>query len=247
MMAKYLWQALMEIDVREVLGSVVASTLVMNRPGDQVAPVEGGMLMAANIPNAVFKELPPGDHLDGDLEEVTSSILDFVLGEHVPRPSTQRTLVTVMFTDIVHSTEAVIAQGDERWGRYLDVHDEVVGQNLARFGGRRIKNTGDGVFAVFTGPTWAARCALELVPALATRHINIRVGIHTGECERRGDDWSGVGVHIGARVAGVARPGEVLVTRTVRDLSAGSDFVFEDRGEHQLRGIDDEWRLFRIR
>ena len=147
---------------------------------------------------------------------------------------------------IVGSTEALSAQGDERWRRRLDTHDEIMERHLSAFGGRKINQAGDGVFAVFDGPTKAARCALELVPALATRGIPIRAGVHIGECERRGDDWSGVSVHIGARVAAIAGAGEVLVSRTVRDLSAGSGLMFEDRGSHQLKGVPEEWQVFRV-
>ena len=246
-MAKYLWKALMEIDVRDVLGSVEAPTLVMNRPGDQIAPVEGGRLMAAGMPNATFREGLPGDHLGGDVGEVSSAILDFVIGDQQAALPAHRTLATIMFTDIVSSTEALSAQGDQRWRQNLDIHDEIVERSVARYGGRKVKSTGDGVFAVFDGPTKAAHCALDLVPSLATRNISIRAGVHTGECEQRGDDWSGMGVHIGARVAAMAGAGEVLVTRTVRDLSAGSDLTFEDRGSHQLKGLPEQWHIFRVR
>jgi pimeloyl-ACP methyl ester carboxylesterase len=246
-MGKYLWQALMEIDIREVLGSVEAPTLVLGRTGDQIAPPEAARAMAEAIPNAVFQELTPGDHLGGDPQELAAAILAFVIGERPAAPSTDRTLATVLFTDIVSSTEALAAQGDQRWRHHLDVHDDIIDRYLAAFGGTKVKSTGDGVFAVFDGPTRAARCALELVPALATRNIAIRAGVHTGECERRGEDWSGVGVHIGARVAALADAGEVLASRTVRDLSAGSDLVFEDRGLHRLKGVPEEWQLFRVR
>jgi class 3 adenylate cyclase len=198
-MAKYLWKALMEIDVRDVLGSVDAPTLVMNRPGDQIAPVDAGRAMAARMPNAIFREGLPGDHLGGDVAEVSSAILDFVIGDQrAPQPA-HRTLATIMFTDIVSSTEALSAQGDRRWRQ------------------------------------------------IATRNMSIRAGVHTGECEQRGDDGSGMGVHIGARVAAMAGAGEVLVTRTVRDLSAGSGLTFEDRGSHRLKGLPEEWDIFRVR
>jgi class 3 adenylate cyclase len=246
-MGKYLWQALMEIDVRDILGSVEAPTLVLGQAGDQIAPLEAAKAMAASIPNAIFNELLAGDHLAGDPEVLTSAILDFVIGAQPTLPATQRTLATVLFTDIVNSTEVLSEQGDARWRHNLDVHDEVIARHLSKYGGSKIKDTGDGVFAVFDGPTKAAHCALELVPALATRNINIRAGVHTGECERRGDDWSGVGVHIGARVAALAGSGEVLASRTVRDLSAGSDLTFEDRGTHRLKGVPEEWQLFRVR
>jgi class 3 adenylate cyclase len=246
-MATLLWKALMEIDVRDVLASVDAPTLVLHRPGDRVAPVEAAELLAAGLPNAVFRALPPGDHMPHEImEPLVAEILGFVVGESRRAPSTERMLATVLFTDIVGSTESVTAQGDERWRRRLDAHDEIVDRHLAASGGHKVKDTGDGMFATFDGPTKAARCALDLVPDLATRGIRIRAGIHIGECERRGDDWSGLAVHVGARVAAQAGAGEVLVTRTVRDLSAGSGLGFEDRGSHELKGVPYEWQLFRV-
>jgi class 3 adenylate cyclase len=246
-MAKHLWQALMEIDVREVLGSVGAPTLVLHRPGDRVASVEAAAAMTAALPNAIFRELPPGDHVGADLvDQLADAIFGFVVGEQGVAATTDRVLATVLFTDIVGSTESLSAQGDERWRYQLDAHDEIIRRHLSTFGGRKVNQAGDGVFAVFDGPTKAARCALDLVPALATRGIRIRAGVHIGECERRGDDWSGVSVHIGARVAAMAGAGEVLVSRTVRDLSAGSGLVFEDRGTHHLKGVPEEWQIFRV-
>ena len=246
-MAWHLWQALMAIDVRDILGSVDVPTLVLHRRGDRVVPFEAGAALADRMPNATLRELPPGDHVSFDLNDLLASeILGFVAGETRFVPSTERVLATVLFTDIVSSTETVSAQGDERWRQQLNAHDEIVDQHLSRYGGRKVKQTGDGVFAVFDGPTKAARCALDLVPALATRGIRIRAGVHIGECERRGDDWSGVAVHVGARVGALAGPGEVLASRTVRDLSAGSGLTFEDRGQHRLKGVPEEWQLFRV-
>lgn len=247
-MGKHLWQALMELDVREVLGSVATPTLVLHRPGDRVVQFEAGAAMAAALANGTFRALPEGDHLAADITDVlVAEVLGFVVGEpSTVASSPERVLATVLFTDIVGSTEALSAQGDERWRRRLDAHDEIMERHLSAFGGRKINQAGDGVFAVFDGPTKAARCALELVPALATRGIPIRAGVHIGECERRGDDWSGVSVHIGARVAAMAGAGEVLVSRTVRDLSAGSGLMFEDRGSHQLKGVPEEWQVFRV-
>ena len=155
-------------------------------------------------------------------------------------PTSERMLATVLFTDIVGSTEQLSSQGDSRWRHQLDVHDQLVDRSLSKYGGRRAKNTGDGLFALFEGPTKAARCGLELVPALATRGIRIRVGIHTGECERRGEQWSGMAVHTGARIGGMAEPDEVLTSRTVRDLSAGSGLRFESLGAHRLKGLAEE-------
>jgi class 3 adenylate cyclase len=245
--ARYLWEALMEIDVREVLGSVKARTLVLHRPNDRVASAAAAAGMADALPDAVYRELPDGDHVFWDIVDVLAeAILGFVVGDQRPAPLDERVLATLLFTDIVGSTEALAAQGDEAWRRQLDAHDEIIERQLVAFGGRKVNQSGDGVFAVFDGPTKAARCALELVPALANRGIRIRAGVHIGECERRGDDWSGVSVHIGARVAAMAGAGEVLVSRSVRDLSAGSGLLFEDRGSHRLKGVPEEWQIFRV-
>ena len=153
--------------------------------------------------------------------------------------------MTVLFTDIVGSTEQLSAHGDSRWRHQLDTHGRLVAKVLSRYGGRRAKHTGDGVFALFDGPTKAARCGLDLVPALASG-IRIRAGVHTGECERRGDEWSGLAVHTGARIGAFAGPGEVLTSRTVRDLSAGSGLVFESLGAQHLKGIPEETDVFRV-
>ena len=207
-MASWLWQALLEIDVRGVLGSIRAPTLVLARPGDHMAPFEAAAALAAGIPGADFKALPDGPH--GLIDDALgSAILDFVTGR--PRDAAdERMLKTVLFTDIVSSTELLGARGDAHWRHQLDAHDKLVDSVLAKYGGSRAKHTGDGVFAVFDGPTKAARCGLELAPALASRGISIRAGIHVGECERRGDEWSGMAVHIGARIGALAGPDEVL-------------------------------------
>jgi class 3 adenylate cyclase len=153
----------------------------------------------------------------------------------------------VLFTDIVGSTEQLSAQGDSRWCHQLDVHDTLVDRTLAKYGGRREKHTGDGVFAIFDGPTKAARCGLELIPSLATQGIRIRAGVHIGECERRGSEWGGMAVHVGARVGALAGPGEVLTSRTVRDLSAGSGLAFESLGPQHLKGVPEDIEVFRVR
>ena len=158
----------------------------------------------------------------------------------------ERILTTVLFTDIVGSTEQLSAQGDERWRHQLDIHDALVETLLAKYGGKCAKHTGDGIFALFDGPTKAARCGLELVPALATRGIRIRAGVHVGECERRGEGWCGMAVHVGARIGAMAGPGEVLASHTVRDLSAGSGLTFEDLGAHQLKGLPQDMNVFRV-
>ena len=200
--------------------------------------------MAAAIPGAEFKTLAPGPH--GLIDDtLASAILDFVTG----RPSVavdERVLKTVLFTDIVSSTELLSARGDAQWRHQLDAHDKLVDSVLAKYSGSRVKHTGDGVFALFDGPTKAARCGLELAPALASHGLSIRVGIHMGECERRGDEWSGMAVHIGARIGAMAGPDEVLTSRTVRDLSAGSGLRFESLGFRHLKGLAEETELFRV-
>jgi class 3 adenylate cyclase len=245
-MAAMVMKAAAEIDVRNILHTVKTNTLVLARPGDQVVAFDASEALAAAMPNAVFRALPPGAHGDLDIDDsLATETLNFVYG---PRKnlSSERVLATVLFTDIVGSTEQLSSQGDSRWRHQLDVHDQLVDRSLSRYGGRRAKHTGDGVFALFDGPTKAARCALDLVPALAARNIPIRAGVHTGECERRGEEWSGVAVHTGARIGALAGAGEVLASRTVRDLSAGSGLTFESLGPQRLKGLPEEVDVYRV-
>jgi class 3 adenylate cyclase/alpha-beta hydrolase superfamily lysophospholipase len=244
--AKLWWRATMEVDVRAVLGSVRVPTLVLARQGDSLVPIESAVALAAAIPNAQFHELPAGAHNPFDIaHEFAEQLLRFLV-DQPDVPVEERLLKTVMFTDIVGSTEQLSASGDANWRHRLDVHDKAVGSLLEKYGGRRAKHTGDGIFALFDGPTNAARCALDLVPAIATRGIRIRVGLHTGECERRGDEWSGLAVHTGARIGALASAGEVLASRTVRDLSAGSGLIFESLGPQSLKGLPEEVDVYRV-
>lgn len=243
-MAAMLMKAFAAIDVRDILDTVQTTTLVLARPGDQVAPVEAAEALAVKLPNAEFRALPPGPHATFDSALATEA-LGFVCGP-VNAPVSERVLCTVLFTDIVGSTEQLSSQGDSGWRLQLDVHDQVVDRSLSKYGGRRAKHTGDGIFALFDGPTKATRCALDLVPALAARGIRIRAGVHIGECERRGDEWSGLAVHTGARVGAMAGTGEVLTSRTVRDLSAGSGLRFESLGAHRLKGLPEDTEVFRV-
>jgi pimeloyl-ACP methyl ester carboxylesterase len=247
LMARLMWQAVAEIDVRGVLGSVRTPTLVLTRRGDRIAAFEGAVELAERIPNAELKEFAPGEHYASDLVDLfAEAVLNFV-GQQADATPADRVLSTVLFTDIVGSTELLAAGGDDHWRRALDDHDRLVDNVLSRYGGRRAKHTGDGVFALFDGPTKAARCGLDLVPALATHGIPIRAGVHIGECEKRGDEWSGMAVHVGARIGAMAGAGEVLTSRTVRDLSAGSGLVFEGLGLHRLKGLPEDTEVFRVK
>lgn len=246
MMAKLGWQAFMDIDVRSALAAVQAPTLVLARPGDRLVPFEAAAAMAAAIPNAQFHSLSPGSHNGFDiLDDLSEHVLGFI-SDNPSAPIDERVLKTVLFTDIVGSTEKLSARGDARWREELNNHDRLVDHMLAKYGGFRANHTGDGVFALFDAPTKAARCALELVPALAARDIPIRAGIHTGECERRGDEWSGMAVHVGARIGASASTGEVLSSRTLRDLSAGSGLVFEGIGPQRFKGLPEDIDVYRV-
>jgi class 3 adenylate cyclase/pimeloyl-ACP methyl ester carboxylesterase len=246
-MAKLRWRTFMDVDVRGVLASVAAPTLVSARPDDRFVPIEAAQALAAAMPNARFAPMPAGSHNAFDVIDVLcDAVLEFI-GKSPNQPADERVLKTVLFTDIVGSTERLSAQGDTRWRHQLDNHDNLVDHVVATFGGQRANHTGDGIFAIFDAPTRAVRCALELVPALAARDIPIRAGLHTGECERRGDEWSGMAVHTGARIGAMAGAGEVLTSRTVRDLSAGSGLVFESLGPQRLKGLPEDIDVYRLK
>jgi class 3 adenylate cyclase len=236
-----------EVDVRDVLPTVRVPTLVMHREGDRDAVVDEGRYIAARIPGARFVELHGKDHLPwiGDQDEALDEIEEFLTGVR-PIPQPDRVLATVLFTDIVRSTEMAAALGDERWRDLLARHHAAVRTELARFRGREIDNAGDGFLASFDGPARAVRCASAIISALRDLGIEVRAGVHTGECEVMEGKLTGLAVHIGARVAALAVPGAVLVSSTVRDLVAGSGLAFVDRGLHALKGIDGEWRLFAV-
>jgi class 3 adenylate cyclase len=237
-----------EIDVRHVLPSIRVPTLIMMRTGEGGGRMQEAGYMAAQIPGAKLVELSGIDHLAWVGESVDPSvdeIEEFLTGvRHAPEPD--RVLATVLFTDIVGSTERATALGDRRWLEVLAHHDTIVRQELARFRGHEVKTTGDGFLATFDGPARAARCACAIVKAVRPLGLEIRAGLHTGECELVGDDVGGIAVHIGQRVSSLAGPGEVLASSTVKDLVAGSGLTFEARGEHVLRGLPDQWRLFAV-
>ena len=244
-MVRALCQAVMETDVRDVLPAVQAPTLVLHR-GDDVIPVAAGRYIAERIPDARFVELAGRDHhpAAGDAEAVLDEVEAFLTGaRHAYDPD--RVLATVLFTDIVGSTEHAARLGDRRWLELLGDHDRLVRGQLERARGRAVKHTGDGVLATFDGPARAVRCAGAIRDAVHQLGIEIRAGLHTGECELIGQDVGGIAVHIGQRVSALAAPDEVLVSSTVKDLVVGSGLRFEERGAHALKGIPDRWRIFR--
>jgi class 3 adenylate cyclase len=235
-------------DVRAVLPLIQAPTLVLHRAGDRIVPVDQGRYLGQAIPNARFVELAGEDHIPfvGDADAIVDEVQEFLTGAR-PIPDTDRVLATVLFTDIVGSTERAAALGDRSWRELLQQHHALVRSELARFRGVEIDTAGDGFMASFDGPARAIRCACAIQDAVSQLRLEIRAGVHTGECERIGDKLSGIAVHIAARVAGTAGPGQVLVSQTVRDLVAGSGIEFEDRGEHKLKGVSETWRLFAVR
>jgi class 3 adenylate cyclase/pimeloyl-ACP methyl ester carboxylesterase len=232
------------IDIRPVLGAISAPTLVVHRTEDRVADVHHGRYYAEHILGARYVELPGEDHWwwIGDAQAVIDEIQEFLTGRR-HQPEIERVLKTVLFTDIVQSTEEATKLGDRRWREVLDKHDHAIRLELDRYGGHEVKTTGDGFLACFDGPARAIRCAQAIAVSASRFGIDIRAGLHTGECELRGDDLAGIAVHIGARVAALASAGEVLVTSTVRDLVAGSGIVFADHGRHSLKGVPGEWEL----
>lgn len=240
-------QANFDSDVHRVLPSIQAPTLVLHRRGNRHVGTEHSRYLAERIPRAAFRELP-GDALTmaaGDGDALADHIQEFLTGIR-PGAVSDRVLATMLFTDIVGSTKKVGELGDRAWLRVLESHDEIVRSELERFRGREVDNAGDGFLATFDGPARAIKCAVELVMALRGLGVDIRAGVHTGEVSVRGDGISGIAVHTGARVAALAQPGEVLVSSTVKDLVAGSGTQFEDRGEHELRGVPGTWRLFSV-
>ncbi len=234
-----------QIDVRAILPSVHAPTLVLHRAGDRVARPEEGRYIADHIPNARFALLPGDDHVPMiDPDQIADQIEEFVTGV-APAPDIDRVLATVVFTDIVGSTERAASLGDQRWRHLLEDHHAVIRAALERYRGREVDTAGDGFLTVFDGPARGVRFALESAATLHSMGIDIRAGVHTGEIELAGDNIVGLAVHIGARIAALATPLEVLVSRTVRDVVSGSGLEFEERGSHVLKGVPGEWHVFR--
>jgi class 3 adenylate cyclase len=240
-------QMFFDIDVRDVVPSVHVPTLVLHRERDRLVNVGNGRWLAEHLPNGRLVELPGDDHLMyyEDVDRTLGEIEEFLTGaRHAAEP--QRTLATVLFTDIVDSTRKAAELGDQRWRDVLEGHQGVVRDALPSFDGREVKSIGDGFLATFDGPGRAIRCAQAIVASSEPLGIQVRAGLHTGECEVMGDDIGGIAVHIAARVSTQAAPGEVLVSRTVKDLVAGSGIQFSDRGVHTLKGIPDTWHLHAV-
>jgi class 3 adenylate cyclase len=242
----------MQADVRPLLSSIRTPTLILHRVGDRTCDVRNGRYAAEQIPDSEYVELAGDDHLPwvGDSDALVGEIERFLSrvwesgGWADPEP--ERIVSTVLFTDIVGSTTRAVALGDRRWRELVEKHHALVRRHLARFRGRELDTAGDGFFASFDGPARAVRCAAALCDAVGELGIEIRSGLHTGECELVDGKIGGIAVHIGARVASEAKPSEVLVSSTVKDLVAGSGLEFRERGLTQLKGIPGEWQLFSL-
>ncbi|MGH2961322.1 MAG: adenylate/guanylate cyclase domain-containing protein [Solirubrobacterales bacterium] len=237
-----------DLDVRDILPAIRVPTLIVHRTGDTLINVGHSRYMAERIPEAKLIELPGEDHLwwFGDQDAIVDEVQEFLTGARMA-PEPDRVLATVMFTDIVASTEHAADLGDSRWRELLERHGSLVRRELEKHRGREVKTTGDGFLATFDGPARGIRCASAITEAVRQLGIEVRAGLHTGECELMNGDVGGIAVHTGARVSAEAAPGEVLVSSTVKDLVAGSGIEFEDRGSRDLRGVPGEWRLYAVR
>jgi class 3 adenylate cyclase len=238
-------QMFLDIDVRDVVPNVHVPSLVLHRRHDRLVNVRHGRWLAEHLPDAKLVEIPGDDHMPWyqDPELTLGELEEFLTGTRA-EPEPDRMLATVLFTDIVGSTQTAADLGDKRWHAVLDEHEATVRRELERFGGRAVKSTGDGFLATFDGPARAVRCAQAIEAASEKQGVRVRAGLHTGEVEVMGDDIGGIGVHIAARVSALAGPGEVLVSRTVKDLVAGSGLEFSERGTHELKGVPDTWELY---
>jgi class 3 adenylate cyclase len=235
-----------DIDARHVLPTITAPTLVLHRTGDRMIPVGAGRAIAAAIPGARFVELPGDAHLPvSDPDQIIDEVEEFLTGQRAARQP-DRMLATVLFTDIVDSTARAAALGDQTWRQLIGRHDDLMRREIERHRGRPVKTLGDGFLATFDGPARAIRCAAAARDAVRALGLEIRAGLHTGEVEVLDGDVAGIAVNIGARVNAFAGAGEVLVSRTVTDLVAGSGIAFEDRGTHALKGVPGEWQLYAV-
>jgi class 3 adenylate cyclase/pimeloyl-ACP methyl ester carboxylesterase len=242
-----MWPLAAEMDVRAVLPAIRVPTLVVQHADDPLLVPARGKYVADHISDAKYVELPGRNmyHFVEPWRDSFQEIAEFLTGNHA-EVAEDRVLATVLFTDIVDSTRRAAEIGDRDWHALLDAHDAVVRVQLNRFRGREVNTSGDGFFAMFDGPQRAIRCAMAIRDAVQALGIEVRAGLHTGECEVRGDDIGGIAVHIGARVSALAGPNEVLVSSTLRDLVIGSGLEFEERGAHELKGVPGEWRLFAV-
>ena len=236
-----------QVDIREVLPSIRVPTLILHSVGDHAFSVQASRYMAERIPGAKFIELQGVDHIPylSDGEAITGAVEEFLTGMRHHNVD-DRVLATVLFTDIVRATETAARLGDRRWGELLARHHEAVRRELQRFRGREIDTAGDGFFATFDGPARAVRCACAIGDALRPLGLEVRAGLHTGECEMIGDKVGGIAVHIGARIAACAVAGEVLVSGVVKDLVSGSGLSFNDRGQQTLKGVPGQWQLYAV-
>jgi class 3 adenylate cyclase/alpha-beta hydrolase superfamily lysophospholipase len=249
-MARHILERNLEMDVRAVLPTVSTPTLVLHSSGDPLVPAAWGRYVAEHIPGARYVEHEADYHMtyDGEHSWFIDEVVTFLTGVQPagPKLATERFLATVLFTDIVDSTKQAASLGDRAWRELLDRHDTASRDQVTAFGGRVVKTTGDGVLATLDGPSRAVECAVAIRDAVDPLGLKIRAGVHTGEVERRGDDVGGIGVNIGSRVAALAGPGEVWVSRTVKDLTTGSGLEFLERGRHELKGVPEEWELFAL-
>jgi class 3 adenylate cyclase len=247
-MARASLEAALRIDVRPILPAITVPTLIIHAREDPVVPVQAGRYSADRIPGARYVELDGADHLPwlSDSDRILTEIEEFLTGSHAAPPQSHRALRTVLFTDIVASTQHAAATGDERWRAVLQRFGEITADLTQRFGGMVVKSTGDGYLATFDGPTQAIRCAEALRADAEILGVEVRAGIHTGECELLDADIGGIAVHIAARICGQAGAGDILVSRTVRDLVVGSGTGFEDRGSVELRGVPGIWQLLAV-
>jgi class 3 adenylate cyclase len=235
---------LFDLDVRDVLPTIRVPTLVVHRQDNPIVTIDQGLYVAQHIKGAMFVAVPGADYglAVGDIDVVLDEVEEFLTGSRRAH-ATDRVLATVLFTDVVDSTRRAVELGDSRWRELLERHDELARTEVVRFGGAISDFAGDGLLATFDGPARAVRCAFALRDRLRTLDLDIRAGLHSGEVERRRESIAGIGVHIAKRVLEQAGTGEVLVSRTVRDLVTGSGLTFVDRGSHTLKGVPEQWEI----
>ena len=247
MRVRQLFQMFMDTDVRDALPLIQAPTLVLHRRGDRAVNYRAARWLAEQIGGSRYVELEGDDHFPwvGDSNAALEAIEEFLTGVR-PAPAAERVLGTVLFTDIVDSTRLATEMGDRRWRDLLEEHQKLVRARLEQFVGREVKTTGDGFLAIFDGPTRAVECARAIIDDMSSLGIEVRAGMHTGEVELMGEDIGGIAVHVAARISALAGAGEVLASRTVRDLVTGSGIDFDSFGRHSLKGVPDDWEIYRV-